>query len=53
MKTRALWMLGLALLLAGAAVFLARNWLEGQIQQANVVERHAPIPITTVVAPPI
>ncbi len=49
MKTRALWMLGLALLLAGAAVFLARNWLEGQIQQANVVERQAPIPITTVV----
>ncbi len=50
MRTRALWMLGLALLLAGAAVFLARNWLEGQIQEAaNVEQQQQQIPTTTVV----
>jgi len=35
MRTRALWMLGLALFLAGAAVFLARSWLETQVSQSQ------------------
>ena len=30
MRSRALWMFGLALLLAVAAVFLAQNWLQKQ-----------------------
>ena len=30
MRSRALWMLGLALVLAVAAVFLAQNWLQKQ-----------------------
>ena len=30
MKSRAFWMLGLALVLAGTAVFLARGWIENQ-----------------------
>jgi len=43
MKARAIAMLALAVVLAGAAVFLARNWIEEQarpivVQQPNVVE---------------
>jgi pilus assembly protein CpaB len=36
MRMRAFWMLGLALILAGAAVFLAQNWL--QTQKPQIVE---------------
>lgn len=35
MRTRAIWMLGLALFLAGAAVFLARSWLETQVSRTQ------------------
>ncbi len=39
MKMRAFWMLGLALLLAGAAVFLAQGWLGDQRQAAQKKEQ--------------
>ncbi len=42
MNIRSFWMLGLALVLAGGSVFLARNWLQNQIQPA-VVEQ-VPVP---------
>ncbi len=50
MKLRAFWMLGLALVLAGASVFLARTWIQGQIPPPAVVEAPVPqIELTTVV----
>ncbi len=48
MKMRALWMLGLALLLAGVSVFLARNWLENQIQPV-IVQKPPEIEVTKIV----
>jgi pilus assembly protein CpaB len=50
MRMRAFWMLALALLLAGGSVYLARNWLENQVQPVIVQENKAPeIPLTKVV----
>ena len=50
MKMRAFWMLAVALLLAGGSVYLARNWLENQVQPVIVQEQAAPeIPLTKVV----
>ena len=50
MKMRAFWMLAIALLLAGGSVYLARNWLENQVQPVIVQEQAAPeIPLTKVV----
>lgn len=48
MKMRAVWMLGLALLLAGASVYLARNWLENQVQPV-IVNKAPEIEITKIV----
>jgi pilus assembly protein CpaB len=42
MNIRAFWMLGLALILAGGSVFLARNWLQSQIKPAIVEQMPAP-----------
>jgi pilus assembly protein CpaB len=39
MKTRAYVMLGLALLLAIASVFLAKNWIQGQVQPVAQFEQ--------------
>ncbi len=49
MKTRAYVMLGLALLLAGASVFLARNWVQSQVQPVAAVEDKQKLETTTVV----
>lgn len=49
MKLRAFWMLGLALVLAGASVFLARNWIEQQVQPQVVQEPAPQIELSTVV----
>ena len=50
MNIRAFWMLSLALVLAGGSVFLARNWLQNQIQPAAVQQVQAPqIEVTKVV----
>ena len=50
MRLRAFWMLAIALVLAGGAVFLAQNWLENQVQPVIVQEQKAPeIPLTKVV----
>ena len=50
MKMRAFWMLAVALMLAGGSVYLARNWLENQVQPVIVQEQAAPeIPLTKVV----
>lgn len=43
MRTRAIFMLGLALLLAGASVYLARNWIQTQIQANARPEQQAPV----------
>jgi pilus assembly protein CpaB len=48
MKMRAVWMLGLALLLAGASVYLARNWLENQVQPV-IVNKAPEIEVTKIV----
>ncbi len=32
MKMRAIWMLGLALVLAVTSVYLARSWIQNQVQ---------------------
>ncbi len=42
MNIRAFWILGLALILAGGSVFLARNWLQSQIKPAIVEQMPAP-----------
>jgi len=47
MRTRAFVMLGLALLLAGASVYLARNWIQGQVQANAVTEPQKPAIQTT------
>jgi pilus assembly protein CpaB len=49
MKLRAFWMLGLALILAGTSVFLARNWIEKQVQPQVVQEAVPQIELVTVV----
>ena len=49
MKTRAYVMLGLALLLAGASVFLARNWVRSQVQPVAAIEDKQKLETTTVV----
>ena len=49
MKTRAFVMLGVALLLAGAAVFLARNWVQNQVQPVAAVEQQQKLETTLVV----
>ncbi len=50
MKMRAFWMLGLALLLAGGSVFLARSWLEDQVKPVIVTKNvEAEIEVTKVV----
>src|SRR3546814_12194401 len=51
MRGRAIAMLGLAVVLAGTAVFLARNWIEEQARPV-VVQQAAPVDnsVTVVVA---
>ena len=49
MKMRAYVMLGLALLLAGASVFLARNWVQGQVQPVAAVQDQQQVETTQVV----
>lgn len=49
MRIRAIWMLGVALLMAGAAVFLARNWLQSQIPDQQAVDETPQIEIQQVV----
>ena len=49
MKTRAYVMLGLALLLAGASVFLARNWVRSQVQPVAAVADKQKLETTQVV----
>jgi pilus assembly protein CpaB len=46
---RAFWMLGLALILAGAAVFLAQNWLQSQKPQIVEVPAEPQVQMATVV----
>ena len=48
MKTRSLWMLAVAVLLAGGSVFLAQNWLDRPVQVTNVVQPPT-LPTSTVV----
>ena len=49
MKMRAYVMLGLALLLAGASVFLARNWVQSQVQPVAAVQDQQQVETTQVV----
>ncbi len=49
MKTRAYVMLGIALLLAGAAVFLARNWVQNQVQPVAAIEEKKKLETTQVI----
>ena len=49
MKTRAYVMLGIALLLAGASVFLARNWVQSQVQPVAAIEEKLKLETTQVV----
>jgi pilus assembly protein CpaB len=49
MRMRAFWMLGLALMLAGAAVFLAQNWLQSQKPQIVEVPAEPQVQMATVV----
>jgi pilus assembly protein CpaB len=49
MRMRAFWMLGLALVLAGAAVFLAQNWLQSQKPQIVEVPAEPQVQMATVV----
>ena len=49
MKMRAFWMLGLALLLAGGSVFLARNWLESQVKPVVIAQPKPEIEVAKVV----
>ena len=49
MKTRAYVMLGIALLLAGASVFLARNWVQNQVQPVAAIEDQKKLEITKVI----
>jgi len=46
---RAFWMLGMALILAGAAVFLAQNWLQSQKPQIVEVPAEPQVQMATVV----
>jgi pilus assembly protein CpaB len=48
MRVRAIAMLGLAVVLAGAAVFLARNWIQDQARPV-VVQQAAPVENTVMV----
>lgn len=49
MKTRAMVMLGLALLLAGASVFMARNWIQSQVQPVAAEQQTPQIQTTKMV----
>ncbi len=49
MKTRAYVMLGIALMLAGASVFLARNWVQNQVQPVAAIEDQKRLEITKVI----
>ena len=49
MKTRAYVMLGIALLLAGASVFLARNWVQNQVQPVAAIEDQKRLETTKVI----
>jgi pilus assembly protein CpaB len=49
MRMRAFWMLGLALILAGAAVFLAQNWLQSQKPQIVEVPAEPQVQMASVV----
>ncbi len=49
MKTRAYVMLGIALLLAGASVFLARNWVQNQVQPVAAIESQKRLETTKVI----
>ena len=49
MKMRAIWMLGLALVLAVTSVYLARSWIQNQVQPQIVQEAVPQIELTTVV----
>ena len=49
MKTRAYVMLGIALLLAGASVFLARNWVQNQVQPVAAIEDQKKLETTKVI----
>ncbi|MGH6948452.1 MAG: Flp pilus assembly protein CpaB [Kiloniellales bacterium] len=47
MKGRAVWMLGLAVVLAGASVFLARNWIEERTRP--VIVEQTPVDTSTAI----
>lgn len=49
MNTRALWMFGLALLLAGVSVFLARNWLMDEARRSGTGTQVVQVQTTPVV----
>src|SRR3546814_11122096 len=49
MKARAIGMLGLAVVLAGASVFLARNWIQEQARPVVVQQAAEPDNTITVV----
>ncbi len=49
MRMRAFWMLGLAVILAGAAVLLAQNWLQSQQPQIVEVPAEPQVQMATVV----
>ena len=49
MKTRAYVMLGLALLLAVASVFLARSWIQDRMQPVAAIQDKSPVETTKVV----
>lgn len=49
MRARAIIMLGLAFVLGAVAVFMARNWVQRQVQPAVAAVERPTIPLTTVV----
>ena len=49
MRARAIIMLGLAFVLGAVAVFMARNWLQQQVQPAVAAVEKPTIPLTTVI----
>lgn len=51
MNRRAFWMIGLALFLGVASVFLARNWLQSQVQPVTITQQLASTKIVVAVTP--
>lgn len=51
MNRRAFWMIGLALFLGVASVFLARNWLQSQVQPVTITQQLASTQIVVAVTP--